>query len=69
MVFFLRITWNFKQFFKQLTFLNFSQLIIKVNLHRLLATYQKYFDTLFFDTIKAMDQSDHVTKLYINSFM
>ena len=35
---------NFKLILKQLTFFNFSQLIIKVNLHRLLVTYQKYFD-------------------------
>ena len=42
---------NFKQLLKQLTFLNFSQPIIKV-LHRLLETYQKYFDRLFLDTIK-----------------
>ena len=30
---------------------NFSQLIIKVNLHRLLAKYQKYFNRFFLDTI------------------
>ena len=33
-------------------FFNFSQLIIKVNLHKQLAKYQKYFDRLFLDTIK-----------------
>ena len=32
--------------------LNFSQLIIKVNVHRLLAEYQKYLDKFFLDTIK-----------------
>ena len=39
---------NFKQVLKQLTFLNFFQLI-KVNLHILLVTYQNYFDRLFLD--------------------
>ena len=32
--------------------MNFYQLIVKLNLHRLLATYQKYFDRFFLDTIK-----------------
>ena len=43
---------NFKQLLKQWAFLNFSQLIVKVNLHRLLATYQIYFDRFFLDIIK-----------------
>ena len=32
--------------------MNFSQLIIKVNLHKLLATNKKYVDRFFLDTIK-----------------
>ena len=36
---------------KKSTFFNFSQFIIQVNLHRLLAGYQKYFDRFFLDII------------------
>ena len=49
-----RVFLNFKQLLKQLTFFKFSQLIIKINLHKLLATYLKYFDTFVLDTIKVI---------------
>ena len=48
---------------KQLTFLNFSQVIIKVNLHRLLTTYQKYFDRFFLDTIDVEIYKNKVVRI------
>ena len=36
---------------------------VKVNLHRLLATYQKYFHRFFLDTIKVKIQNNKVVRM------
>ena len=43
--------------------MNFSQHIKKINLHRLLATYQKYFDRFFLNTNKVKILKNKVVRI------